>query len=159
MTVHAALLMCILVVPMLTAAAQQKVANAPAVGEVQVECVPASQAATLIGQQGCVAGRVFRVTEAKSGNQHLGFCPPRSGCSFHVAVPKADRKKVGDLSYLRYKLVAVVGDVVEFRGRPRIVVRDKEQLHVTAGNPPGELDAGRSRAAGHSTGDHHGRAW
>ncbi len=159
MTARALLVGCLLLASVAMAPAKQTVNNAPAVGEVKEECVPASQAATLVGRYGCVAGRVFRVTEAKSGNQHLSFCPPRAACSFHVAVPKADRKKVGDLSYLRNKLVAVVGDVAEFRGRPRIVVRDKDQLHVTAGNPPGELDAGRSRAAGRTTGDHHGRAW
>jgi hypothetical protein len=156
---RALLVGCLLLASVAMAPAKQTANNAPAVGEVKEECVPASKAATLVGRYGCVAGRVFRVTEAKSGNQHLSFCPPRAECSFHVAVPKADRKKVGDLSYLRNKLVAVVGDVVEFRGRPRMVVHDKEQLHVTAGNPPGELDAGRSRAAGRTTGDHHGRAW
>ena len=159
MNARVTLLTFLLALPVASAPAEQKHSNAPAVGDVKVECVPASQAASLIGQHGCVAGRVFRVTEAKSGNQHLSFCPPRSGCTFHVAVPKADRKAVGDLSYLRNKLVAVVGDVVEFRGRPRIVVRDKEQLHVTAGNPPGDLDTGRSSAAGHSRDDHKGRAW
>ena len=139
------------------AAGKSVQSKAPAVTDIKVECVPASKAADLIGQHGCVAGRVFRVTTAKNGNQHLSLCPPRSGCSFHAAVSRHDREKVGDLSYLRGKYVAFSGNVVDFRGRPRIVIKDREQIHVTAGNPPSEFDSAQSRPKG-SRGDR-GRAW
>jgi hypothetical protein len=130
--------------------------NAPAVGDAKMECVPASRAAELMGQYGCVAGRVFRVTEAKNGNQHLTLCPPKSNCSFHAAVSKHDRDKVGDLSYLRGKYVAFDGNIVDFRGRPRIVVKAREQIHVTAGSPPSEFDPAQSRAKGSRK---NARAW
>jgi hypothetical protein len=122
--------------------------NAPGITDIQMECAPASKAAELMGQHGCVAGRVFRVTEAKNGNQHIALCPPKSGCSFHAAVSRHDRKTVGDLSYLRGKYVAFSGNVTDFRGRPRIVVKDREQIHVTAGDPPVEFDASQSRPKG-----------
>jgi hypothetical protein len=139
-------------------AGKQNKSNAPAVTDLKIECLPASKATELIGQHGCVAGRVFRVTTAKSGNQHIGLCPPKSGCSFHAAVSRHDRDKVGDLSYLRGKYVAFDGDVTDFRGHPRIVVRDREQIHVTAGNPPSEFDSAQSRPKG-SSGGRNGRAW
>lgn len=132
--------------------------NAPAVGDAKMECVPASRAAELIGQYGCVAGRVFRVTEAKNGNQHLTLCPPRSNCSFHAAVSKHDRDKVGDLSYLRGKYVAFDGNIVDFRGRPRIVLKARGQIHVTASSPPSEFDPAQPRAKG-SHGGKNARAW
>jgi hypothetical protein len=131
--------------------------NAPAVTDITVECVPASKASDLIGQNGCVAGRVFRVTTSKNGNQHLSLCPPRSGCSFHAALSRHDRNKVGDLSYLRGKYVAFNGNVVDFRGHPQIVIKDREQIHVTAGSPPSEFDPAQSRPKG-SRADR-ARAW
>ena len=57
--------------------------------------------------------------------------PRRGQCSFHV-IARAHRDSVGDLAYLHGKIVAVVGDVTEYRGHPAIIVRDKEQLQVAA---------------------------
>jgi hypothetical protein len=37
------------------------------------------------------------------------------------------------------------------------VIKDREQIHVTAGNPPSEFDSAQSRPKG-SRGDR-GRAW
>jgi len=148
---------CLILAAGAQAAGKSGKSNAPAVTDIKVECVPASKAADLVGQNGCVAGRVFRVTTAKNGNQHLSLCPPRSGCSFHAALSRHDRDKVGDLSYLRGKYVAFNGNVVDFRGRPRIVIKDREQIHVTAGNPPSEFDSAQSRPKG-SRADR-GRAW
>jgi hypothetical protein len=141
-------------------AAQAAGRQAPSGDELKVECIPASRASELIGQYGCVAGRVFRVSASKNGNQSISLCPPRSPCSFHAAISNHDRKNVGDISYLRGKLVAFVGDVTDFRGHPRIVLRSREQIHVTAGNPPSEFDAARSRPSG-KTGQRgkQGRAW
>jgi hypothetical protein len=149
---------CLLLAAVAQAAGKPIQSNAPAVGDARMECVPASRAAELLGQYGCVAGRVFRVSEAKNGNQHLTLCPPKSNCSFHAAVSRHDRDKVGDLSYLRGKYVAFDGNVVEFRGHPRIVLRDREQIHVTAGSPPSEFDPAQARARGtHSS--KNARAW
>jgi len=116
--------------------------------DLQVECTPASGAAQMIGKHGCVAGRVFRVTIRKSGNTHVSLCPARK-CSFQAVVSGHSRAKVGDLSYLRGKVVAVLGDVTESRsGHPIIVVKDREQIRVAAGNPPLEFDAAQAKPFG-----------
>ena len=118
----------------------------------RVECTPASRASELTGKHGCVAGRVFRVTTTKRGDTHLSLCPGRSRggatCSFHVVAKARDSGSVGDLGYLRGKIVAVVGDVTEYRDHPEIIVRDKEQLQVAAGEAPQEYDVTQRRPGG-----------
>jgi hypothetical protein len=154
------LILCAALLLAASAAAQAAGNQASSGDELKVECTPASRASELIGQYGCVAGRVFRVTSSKSGNQSISLCPPRSPCSFHAAVSNRDRRNVGDVSYLRGKLVAFVGDVTDFRGHPRIVLKSREQIHVTAGNPPSEFDAARSRPSGKSgQSGKPGRSW
>ncbi len=111
--------------------------------KIRIECAPASRASELIGKHGCVAGRVFRVTTRKTGNSHLYLCPSRSKCSFQAVAFARDRRKVGDLTYLHGKLIAVVGDVIDYRGHPEIVVKDIEQIRVAAGDPSPEFDAAR----------------
>lgn len=149
---------CLLLGAIAQAAGKSSQPNAPAVGEIEMDCVPASHAAELVGQHGCVAGKVFRVSEAKNGNQRISLCPPKSNCSFHAAVSRHDRNAVGDLSYLRGKYVAFDGNITDFRGRPRIVIRSREQIHVTASSPPTEFDAEQPRAKG-SGRSKNNRAW
>ncbi len=128
----------------------------------QVECTPASHASVLIGNHGCVAGKVFRVTVRKSGNTHLSLCP-NNKCSFQAVISKRSRGNVGDLSYLRGKVIAVMGDVTESRGgHPVILVKDREQIRVAAGDPPPEFDAVQSKpfATGKaSSSSKRARAW
>lgn len=140
------------------AAGKQDKPKALATSDLKIECVSASKAAGLTGQHGCVAGRVIRVTTAKSGSQNIALCPPKSGCSFHAAVSRRDREKVGDLTYLRGKYVAFSGDITDFRGHPRIVLRDREQIHVAAGNPPPEFDSALPLPKNSHDGKS-GRAW
>jgi hypothetical protein len=104
---------------------------------------------------------VFRVTTRKTGNTHLALCPSRGKCSFQAVVFARDRGKVGDLTYLRGKLVAVIGDVVEYRDHPEIVVRAPEQLRVAASDPSPEFDAAQARPNSKSAhgGKHTTRAW
>jgi hypothetical protein len=124
------------------AASPPPASGAEATGpNIRVECTPASRASELIGKHGCVAGRVYRVTTTKHGETHLSLCPSRKKCSFHVVAKARDSHNVGDLAYLRGKIVAVVGDVTESRDHPVIIVRDKLQLQVTAGDTPQEFDA------------------
>ena len=118
----------------------------------QMDCTPASRAAELAGKHGCVAGKVFRITTTKHGDTHLSLCPEHShggaNCSFHVIARARDGSSVGDLAYLRGKIIAVMGDVTEYRGHPEIVVRDKEQLQVAADEAPQEFDASQRRPGG-----------
>ncbi len=117
---------------------------------IRVECTPASRAADLVGQHGCVSGRVFRITYTRTGAVHVSLCPVRSNCSFHAVAEARDSRTIGDLSYLRGQIVAVIGDVTESRGHPRIVIKNREQFQVAAGGPPQEFDAARPRANGKS---------
>ena len=130
--------------------------------ELKVECLPASRASELIDKHGCVAGKVFRVTSAKSGATHLSLCPPESDCSFHVFIRADDREAVGDLSYLHGRFVAVVGDVTKYRGHAEIVVKDRQQIRVLASDPPKQFNTDQSKpgSGGQSPyGSKHGRAW
>lgn len=120
------------------------------VNKLRIECVPASRAADLIGTHGCVAGKVFRVNTGRSGNTHLHLCPSHK-CSFQAVASAHDRRKVGDLTYLHGKLIAVIGDVVDYRGHPQIFVKDSEQLRVAASNPPSEFDAAQAKPNSKST--------
>lgn len=113
--------------------------------DLRIECVSAANGAQLLGRQGCVAGRVYSASVAKNGNQHLSLCAPRSGCSFHVVVPRHDRHQVGDITYLRGKVVAFSGEVTLFRNKPRLVIHAREQIHVTAGSTPSEFDAAQPK--------------
>ncbi len=127
--------------------------------ELQVECTPASHALELVGGHGCVAGRVFRVTVHKSGNTHLSLCPSHK-CSFQAVISKRSRGKVGDLSYLRGRIIAVQGDVTESRsGRPVIFVKDREQVRVAAGDPPPDFDAAQSQPRKSAYSVKRNRAW
>ncbi len=127
--------------------------------ELHVECTPASHAMELIGSHGCVAGKVFRVTVHKSGNTHLSLCPSHK-CSFQAVISKRSRSKVGDLSYLRGRIIAVQGDVTESRGgHPVILVKDREQVRVAAGDPPPELDAAESKPRKTASSSKRARAW
>jgi DNA/RNA endonuclease YhcR with UshA esterase domain len=77
-----------------------------------------------------------------------------------VVAKARDNSSVGDISYLRGKIVAVVGDVTEYRGHPEIIVRDKEQIQVAASDTPQEFDAAQPRPGGKGfPGARHGRAW
>ncbi len=130
----------------------QPAADTAAAPPLQVDCAPASQASALTGKHGCVAGRVFLITTTKRGDTHLSLCPSRkrggANCSFHVIAKARDNGSVGDLAYLRGKIIAVVGDVVDYRGHPEIIVRDREQLQVAADEAPPEFDAGQRRPGG-----------
>jgi len=70
-----------------------------------------------------------------------------------------DRGTVGDLSDLRGKIVAVVGDVTDYRGHPQIRVKNREQLQVAAGEPPAEFDAAQASAKGVPVVKRSYRAW
>jgi hypothetical protein len=130
------------------AAIQSTAKPAPENGdELRVECSPASKVQTLADHDGCIAGMVLRVSIVKNGNVHLAFCPPHSDCHFLAVVRKSDRARIGDLSYLRGRVVALTGPVTTFRGHPRIVIRKREQIHVAATESPSQFEADRAAPA------------
>ncbi len=125
------------------AAARSGAQTAPpssALPDMQIACTPASRAAELIGKHGCVSGRVYQVTFSRRGATHLSLCPSHGKCRFHAVVLARDRRAVGDLSSLRGKIVAVVGQVTHYRGHPRIIVKDRQQIQIAPGNPPPPSD-------------------
>lgn len=129
------------------------------VREMRVECTPAARASELIGTKGCVSGRVFRVTTGKTGVTHLALCPTHSKCSFQAVVKARDRASVGDLGYLQGRLVGIVGGVVQYRGHPQIVIKDRQQIRAAAGNPPPEFDAAQHKTLVPTHGSKRDRAW
>jgi hypothetical protein len=114
----------------------------------------------LIGKHGCVAGTVHRVYTSKHGDTHLYLCPKGSECSFQAVAFAQYRDKIGDLGYLHGKLIAVIGDVVEYRGHPEIVIKDTEQLRVAASSAPKEFDAAQHKGmSGGPPNSKRDRAW
>jgi hypothetical protein len=120
--------------------------------EIRVQCTAAAKASELIGKHGCVSGRVFQVTT-------VSLCPRRSKCSFHAVALARDRGSVGDLSLLGGKIVAVVGQITQYRGHPQIIVRNRQQIQVAAGNPPlpSDIDAANPACAPSSSKGKRGR--
>jgi len=132
-------------------------AEAP-ITELRVECVDPSRALELIGKHACIAGRVSRVTSRKNGNTHISFHQPQAEKKFHAIVLAEDRNKVGDLSYLHGRVVVFLGDISKHRGQPELIVKDREQLRVMAGNSPAEFDASHSKGLSAGQATHSGRA-
>jgi hypothetical protein len=156
----------LLALPALAQAAPEQASSAQtaaeasaALAQMRIECTPAGHAAALIGKHGCVAGRVFRITTTRHGATHLSLCPSRRRCSFHVVVRARDGRSVGDLEYLHGKLIAVVGNVTQYRGHPRIVVTDKQQIQIAADQGSPEFDASRAWLGGKGYSRRHARAW
>jgi hypothetical protein len=140
-----------LAIPLIAQRDASHAAPAAQATDIKYECLPATRASELTGKQGCVAGKVFRISTLKSGAIHLSLCPPKKNCSFQVSVPKGDLKKVGDVYHLQGKFVAFVGDVTISRNHPQLAVHRREQIHVTAGSPPPEFDAASSQPNSKST--------
>jgi len=153
-------LFCVALLFAMPLVAQQGASPEAPITNMKVECLPASRGSELIGKHGCVAGRVFRISTLKGGAIHLSLCPPKKQCSFHAAVSERDRESVGDLYRLQGKFVAFVGDVIEYRNHPQLIVHSREQIHVTAGNPPPEFDSAQSKPNRQSTpASKNPRAW
>jgi hypothetical protein len=126
----------------------------------RVECTAAAHAADLMGQHGCVAGRVSRVTYTRTGAIHISLCPARTKCSFQAVALARDQHSFGDLAYLRGRIVAVVGDITDNRGHPQIRIKDREQLQVAASEPPTDFDASQANASAKGSPVKHSlRAW
>lgn len=153
-------LFCAVLLTVISATAQTAPNPQAPLPEIRVECTPAAQASELVGQHGCVAGRVSRVNYSRTGAANVSLCPARSRgkCSFHAVSFARSHDAVGDLSYLKGRIVAVVGDVKDYRGHPRIIVTSREQLQVAAGSPPPEFDAAQPTGKS-SPSVTHVRAW
>ena len=93
-------------------------------------CAPIADAASLLGKNGCVTGRVLRVYTSRAGNTFLDFCPDYRTCPFTSVVFVGDRGKFGDLGTLSGKQVEIHGFVQSYEDRAEIIIRDPQQIRV-----------------------------
>jgi hypothetical protein len=103
-------------------------ANKP--GGVDGACVDFHEAGQHSGETTCVSGRVLRVYTSRSESAFLDFCPNYRDCPFSSVIFASDRTKFGDLNALNGREVEIQGRVSVYDGRPEIVIRDPEQIHV-----------------------------
>jgi hypothetical protein len=95
-----------------------------------VPCVDFAAAGPLVGQPGCVIGRVLRVYTSRNGNTFLDFCADYKSCPFTSVIFSEDRAKFGDLAALKGRKVELRGLVTEYQGRAEIIIRDQEQIRI-----------------------------
>jgi len=91
-------------------------------------CVDIRNAAPLVGQSGCVAGRVLRVYSARTGNTFLDFCPDYRACPFTSVIFAADKGQFGNLESLQGKRVEIRGDIIAYQGHAEIIIKDPRQV-------------------------------
>jgi hypothetical protein len=95
-----------------------------------VPCVDITAARPLVGQPGCVTGRILRVYTSRNGNTFFDFCTDYRSCPFASVVFAEDRAKFGDLGVLKGRNVELRGLVTEYQGRAEIIIRDQEQIRM-----------------------------
>jgi len=93
-------------------------------------CVDMRNAGALEGKSGCVAGLVLRVYSTRSGNTFLDFCQDYRTCPFTSVIFTRDKNKFGDLQTLQGRRVEIRGEVVNYRGRAEIIIRDPQQIRA-----------------------------
>jgi hypothetical protein len=93
-------------------------------------CVDFHEAAQHTGETVCISGRVLRVYTSRSESAFLDFCPNYRDCPFSSVIFASDRTKFGDLNALNGREVEIQGRISVYNGRPEIVIRDPEQVHV-----------------------------
>ncbi|MBZ5515810.1 MAG: hypothetical protein LAN62_13390 [Acidobacteriia bacterium] len=96
----------------------------------EIPCVDITAAGPLVGQPGCVTGRILRVYTSRNGNTFFDFCPDYRSCPFASVVFAEDRAKFGDLGALKGRSVELRGLVTEYQGRAEIIIRDQEQIRT-----------------------------
>lgn len=102
----------------------------PPMPSAEVPCVDISEAGPIVGNAGCVKGRILKVYTSRAENTFLDFCPDYRSCPFTAVIFSADRGKFGDLSALVGWMVEIRGAVTSYRNRPEVVIRDPEQIRV-----------------------------
>lgn len=91
-------------------------------------CVEINEAASRLGQDACISGRILRVYTSRAGNTFLDFCEDYRHCPFTSVIFAADREKFGELNALAGRQVTIQGKITEYQGRAEIVIREPEQI-------------------------------
>lgn len=94
-------------------------------------CVDFRQAASQVGENGCVTGYVLRAFNSKGGNTFLDFCQDYRHCPFTSVIFSSDHAKFGDLEVLQGRKVALRGFISAYNNQAEIVVHDPWQIQVT----------------------------
>ncbi|MGH7994822.1 MAG: nucleotide-binding protein [Opitutaceae bacterium] len=88
----------------------------------------AKEAKDHVGEFASVRGVVERAHVSHSGMEFLDFDGAYPNAPFTAVVFAADASAVGDLSDLEGKRVTVTGKIAEYKGKPEIVVRRRDEL-------------------------------
>ena len=91
------------------------------------ECLSIEQTKNKAGARACVSGKVLKVVAGR-GVHFLNFCEDYTRCPFTVVVFDRDLRDVGDVSQLEGKTIEIHGNIVQYEGRPEIILRDSAQL-------------------------------
>lgn len=101
-----------------------------------VSTIPADQAQQHIGETNTVCGlvasaRYFDSTKAK--NTLLNFVRPYPDHAFSVMIPGSARSKFQDAPEVVFtgKTVCVTGAIIDYHGKPEIVVKDPSQMVIS----------------------------
>jgi len=92
------------------------------------DCFPVEQAREHIGEEQCIAGKVFRVKHGSRGTTYFDFCDDFRICPFSVVIFAGHLKDIGDVSQLTNRVIEVHGTLKQYDGRAEIVVQDARQL-------------------------------
>ena len=102
--------------------------------------IPPEQAQQHIGETNTVCGLVARaryLDTSKTKPTLLNLGRPYPDHAFSVMIPDSDRSKFKDPPevFFNGKTVCVTGMIIDFRGKPQIMVEDPSQIVVTAAAP------------------------
>jgi hypothetical protein len=92
-------------------------------------CADFHDAATHIGETGCISGQLLRVFTSRGGNTFLDFCENYKDCPFTSVIFASDKSKFGDLGTLEGRQVEIKGSITMYQGRAEIIVHSPQQIH------------------------------
>ena len=93
-------------------------------------CIDFHDAASHVGENTCVSGRVVRVFTSRGGHVFLDFCPDYRSCPFTSVIFSSDRAKFGALETLQGRVVELYGTITVYNSRAEIVVRSPDQIRA-----------------------------
>ena len=113
--------------------------NAPTIGGA-ANGIPSEQAKQHVGETNTVCGLVAStryMDTAKTKPTLLNFDRPFPDHTFSVMIPDASRGKFTGPPEMMFKgkTVCVTGAIIEFRGKPEIIVTDSTQIVVSDAAP------------------------
>ncbi|MBV9574748.1 MAG: hypothetical protein JOY93_11905 [Acidobacteriales bacterium] len=115
----------------------------------QSKCISFSEAASHIGENHCVSGKVLYIEHNEKGLTYLNFCEKSHPCPFAVVVFPADLKRIGDVRNLQGTFVEIHGRVKEYGGRAQIVLEGPGQLREQEAMAPSLLNSYDVEEKGH----------